>query len=121
MQWHRGIWPGVACLNAALAGGAWPNLRLPLPPHTFACPACPTCPAVRRSCVPSVFSAEAGLIYAQGLLLVLRTLLSDYVSRLEGRAGRWIIQSNGPMLSKTLGQFVAVSLWGARRWASLWR
>ena len=40
--------------------------------------------------------------------LVLRTLLSDYVSKLEGRAARWAIQSNAPLLSRTLGQFVAV-------------
>ena len=41
------------------------------------------------SCVPSPTSPEAGLIYVQGLLLVLRTLLTDHISRLEGRAGRW--------------------------------
>ncbi len=58
--------------------------------------------------MPGVFSPEAGLIYVQGGLLVLRTLLSDYVSKLEGRAARWAIQSNGPLLSRTLGQFVAV-------------
>lgn len=44
------------------------------------------------SCVPGPLSAEAGLIYAQGALLVARTLLTDYVSLIEGRAGRWIIQ-----------------------------
>lgn len=66
--------------------------------------------AILRICVPGIFTAEAGLIAGQGALLVLRTLLSDYVSKLEGRAGRWIIQQNGPMLSKTLGQFVAVSV-----------
>ena len=41
------------------------------------------------SCVPSPTSPEAGLIYVQGILLVLRTLLTDNISRLEGRAGRW--------------------------------
>lgn len=66
--------------------------------------------AILKICVPGVFSPEAGLIYVQGGLLVLRTLLSDYVSKLEGRAARWAIQSNGPLLSRTLGQFVAVSI-----------
>lgn len=47
----------------------------------------PTC-----SCVPGPLSAEAGLIYAQGALLVARSLLTDYLSIIEGRAGRWIIQ-----------------------------
>lgn len=42
--------------------------------------------------MPGPFSTEAGLIYAQGALLVARSLLTDYVSMLEGRAGRWIIQ-----------------------------
>ncbi|KAL4452337.1 hypothetical protein ABPG75_007999 [Micractinium tetrahymenae] len=66
--------------------------------------------AILKICVPSVLSPEAGLIYAQGALLVLRTLLSDYVSKLEGRAARWAIQSNAALLSRTLGQFVAVSI-----------
>ena len=48
-------------------------------------------------------------MYGQGLLLVLRTLLTDYVSRLEGQAGRWIIQQDFAVLSKVLAMFVAVS------------
>lgn len=40
------------------------------------------------SCVPGPFSAEAGLVLAQGVLLVSRTLLTEYVAFLEGRIGR---------------------------------
>lgn len=79
--------------------------RCPLPATTLHLP---VLSEPRCSCVPSAVSPEAGLIYVQGVLLVLRTLLSDYVSKLEGRAARWAIQSNAPLLSRTLGQFVAV-------------
>jgi len=40
--------------------------------------------------VPSVFSWEALLVLLQGGLLVSRTLLTDYISRIEGYAGRAI-------------------------------
>ncbi len=49
-------------------------------------------PPLSLRCVPSVFSPEAGLIAAQGALLVSRTLLTDYISRIEARAGRQLIQ-----------------------------
>ncbi|PSC72069.1 ABC transporter D family [Micractinium conductrix] len=66
--------------------------------------------AILRICVPSPLSAEAGLIYTQSVLLILRSLLTEYISRLEGRAGRWIIAQNAPQLTRTLLQFVAVCL-----------
>jgi ABC-type uncharacterized transport system fused permease/ATPase subunit len=63
-----------------------------------------------RRCVPSPWCAEAGLVYAQGLLLVARSLITELVSRLEGYAGRWIIQKNPQRLSRVLASFVAVSV-----------
>ena len=50
-------------------------------------------------------------MYGQGALLLLRTLLTDYVSRLEGQAGRWIIQQDFDQLSRVLAMFVGVSGW----------
>jgi ATP-binding cassette subfamily D (ALD) protein 3 len=58
--------------------------------------------------VPSPFSFEAGLIYGQGVLLVLRSLLTEYISRLEGMGGRWIIQQNTQRLTRVLATFVGV-------------
>lgn len=59
-------------------------------------------------CVPSPFCAEAGLIYVQGVLLVLRSLITELMSRLEGYGGRWIIQQNPQHLTRVLATFVAV-------------
>jgi hypothetical protein len=41
--------------------------------------------------VPSAWSREAGLIALQSALLVSRTWLTDYISRIEARAGRNLI------------------------------
>lgn len=60
-------------------------------------------------CVPSFFSYEAGLIYFQTILLVGRSLLTDYVSRLEGKAGRWIIAQDWDRLWRVIGLFCAIS------------
>ena len=43
------------------------------------------------SCVPGMWTPEAGLIAVQGCLLVWRTWLTDYISRIEARAGRHLI------------------------------
>jgi hypothetical protein len=40
------------------------------------------------SCVPGLFTREAFLVLVQGGLLVSRTLLTDYISRVEGYCGR---------------------------------
>ncbi|KAL6779419.1 hypothetical protein ACKKBG_A12265 [Auxenochlorella protothecoides x Auxenochlorella symbiontica] len=61
-------------------------------------------------CVPGPLSAEAGLIYAQGGLLIARTMLSDYISRLEGQTGRYIISSDGSKVRRTMALFVAASI-----------
>ena len=54
-------------------------------------------------CVPSLFSAEAGLILVQGGLLVTRTLITDAISRIEARAARYLIaQASPPKDSATL-------------------
>jgi hypothetical protein len=45
------------------------------------------CLSVHR-CVPGPLSMEAQLIYGQTVLLVCRTLLTDYISQLEGSVGR---------------------------------
>ncbi|KAL4857317.1 ABC transporter D family member 2 [Chlorella vulgaris] len=66
--------------------------------------------AILKICVPSPFCAEAGLIYVQGVLLVLRSLITELMSRLEGYGGRWIIQQNPQHLTRVLATFVAVSV-----------
>lgn len=42
---------------------------------------------ILRICVPSALSREGLLVLVQGALLVSRTLLTDYISRIEGRCG----------------------------------
>ncbi|PRW57208.1 ABC transporter D family [Chlorella sorokiniana] len=66
--------------------------------------------AILKICVPGPLSAEAGLIYAQGALLVARSLLTDYLSLIEGRAGRWIIQQDFNRLMRVMAVFVGVSI-----------
>lgn len=45
----------------------------------------------RCRCVPGIYTKEAGLIAIQSALLVCRTYLTDYISRIEARAGRHLI------------------------------
>jgi len=94
----------VLFLPCMLAPFCWPSA-----------PRLPCSPAPRCSCVPGPLSAEAGLIYAQGALLVARTLLTDYVSWIEGRAGRWIIQQDFDRLMRVMAVFVGVSWAGGCR------
>ncbi|GAB4818949.1 hypothetical protein N2152v2_005995 [Parachlorella kessleri] len=61
-------------------------------------------------CVPSPVCYEAGLIYAQGCLLVARTLLTEYVAFLEGRCGRSIIQQDFGRFGKYLSVFCGVGI-----------
>ena len=70
-------------------------------------PASPTHP---HSCVPSPTSPEAGLIALQGALLVSRTLLTDYISRIEARAGRHLIAQCFSRFGAGLAAFAAVAL-----------
>ena len=48
-------------------------------------------PNPRCSCVPAPLSKEALLVLVQGVLLVSRTLLTDYISRVEGYCGRALV------------------------------
>lgn len=43
---------------------------------------------LRCRCVPGVFTKEFLLVLIQGGLLVSRTLLTDYISRVEGYCGK---------------------------------
>lgn len=84
--------PGCA---AEWVGGSRARTFLPPPqPTTTTTPPQHTLihlPASRtRSCIPSPLCYEAGLVYVQGVLLVSRTLLTEYVAFLEGRIGRWV-------------------------------
>ena len=62
------------------------------------------------SCVPSPASHEAGLIALQGALLVSRTLLTDYISKIEARAGRHLIGQRFGRFGAGLAAFAAVAL-----------
>ena len=55
----------------------------------------PEAAVVGRSCVPSATSPEAGLIGLQALLLISRTLMTDHITRVEGRAARFLIAQAG--------------------------
>lgn len=61
-------------------------------------------------CIPGPLSAEAGLVYLQGLLLVARTVLSDGISRIEGQAGRYIIAADDVRIRGTMLNFVLLSV-----------
>lgn len=63
-----------------------------------------------NSCVPSPTSPEAGLIALQGALLVSRTLLTDYISRIEAHAGRHLIAQHFSRFGAGLAAFAAVAL-----------
>ncbi len=78
-----------AIMPAALAGCNVIALRRPKPTNTTR-PNAHTPPRARSSCVPSLLSWEFLLVVAQGGLLVSRSLLTDYVARIEGYAGRAI-------------------------------
>lgn len=41
--------------------------------------------------MPGLFSWEAALVGIQGALLISRTLLTDYISRVEGFCGRTLV------------------------------
>lgn len=53
-------------------------------------------------CVPSLWSREAALVALQSALLMSRTWLTDYISRIEARAGRNLIGQVLPVLPPTL-------------------
>ncbi|KAK9828245.1 hypothetical protein WJX74_005419 [Apatococcus lobatus] len=65
---------------------------------------------ILQVCVPSLFSAEAGLILVQGGLLVTRTLITDAISRIEARAARYLIAQDFRRFAGRLGVFMGVSL-----------
>lgn len=61
-------------------------------------------------CVPGVLSAESGLIGIQACLLLSRTWLTDYISRIEARAGRYLIAQNFPQFARLLAAFAGVAI-----------
>ncbi|KAK9815509.1 hypothetical protein WJX72_004862 [[Myrmecia] bisecta] len=65
---------------------------------------------ILKICVPRLLSKEAGLIAFQGGLLLSRTWLTDYISRIEARAGRHLISQNFPQFGRLLALFAAVAV-----------
>lgn len=65
---------------------------------------------ILKICVPSAWSREAGLIALQSALLVSRTWLTDYISRIEARAGRNLIGQNFPEFFRLLAGFAGVAI-----------
>ncbi|DBB16523.1 TPA: hypothetical protein ACH3X3_014788 [Trebouxia sp. C0006] len=61
-------------------------------------------------CVPGILSAESGLIGIQACLLLSRTWLTDYISRIEARAGRYLIAQNFPQFARLLAAFAGVAI-----------
>jgi ABC-type uncharacterized transport system fused permease/ATPase subunit len=60
--------------------------------------------------VPSTWSWEAALVLAQGCLLVSRTLLTDYASRIEGYCGRAITGLQFASFGRALAGFALVGI-----------
>ncbi|PNW72668.1 hypothetical protein CHLRE_15g637761v5 [Chlamydomonas reinhardtii] len=61
-------------------------------------------------CVPSWWSKEAGLILAQGGLLVSRTLLTDWISRIEGYSGSTLVSQQFDKFWRSLGMFALIGI-----------
>ncbi|KXZ41495.1 hypothetical protein GPECTOR_431g302 [Gonium pectorale] len=61
-------------------------------------------------CVPSPLSREAMLILAQGCLLVSRTLLTDYISRVEGYCGSTLVSQQFGKFWRALSAFAAIGV-----------
>ncbi|GFR51705.1 hypothetical protein Agub_g14150 [Astrephomene gubernaculifera] len=61
-------------------------------------------------CVPSPWSKEALLILAQGCLLVSRTLLTDYISRVEGYCGSTLVSQQFSKFWRALMAFAAIGV-----------
>lgn len=61
-------------------------------------------------CVPGPFSQEALLVLIQGCLLVSRTLLTDYISRVEGHAGKAITSLEFDKFGRAVVDFALLGL-----------
>lgn len=60
---------------------------------------------ILRICMPSFTSKEAVLVIIQSCLLVSRTLLTDYISGLEGISGQSVINQDWPLFATNLAAF----------------
>lgn len=67
-------------------------------------------PASMERCVPSIWSKEALLILIQGGLLVSRTLLTDWIARIEGTSGSSIINLDFITFGWAQIEFAAVGI-----------
>ena len=63
-----------------------------------------------RITIPSATSPEALLIYAQTCCLVMRTLLTDVATRVEGGVGRSIVAGEGAELRRLLLRFCGLAV-----------
>lgn len=65
---------------------------------------------ILRICVPSLYSKEAFLVIVQSCLLVSRTLLTDYISALEGVSGQSCINKDWPLFRSNLASFARAAV-----------
>lgn len=65
--------------------------------------------SILKICVPGIASPEAGLVILQGLLLLSRTLLSDYIARLEGICGEKVTAQDWVAFRTVVKKFAAVA------------
>ena len=65
---------------------------------------------ILKICIPGPLSQEATLIYIQTALLVVRTLLTDFSSQIEGGVGRYIISGDQPRLRRLLLLFCTIAV-----------
>jgi ABC-type uncharacterized transport system fused permease/ATPase subunit len=68
---------------------------------------------ILKICVPTPWCAEARLIYLQSALLVVRTLLTDLSTRIEGGVGRYIIAKDTVHLRELLVKFLLFAIPGS--------
>lgn len=65
---------------------------------------------ILRICVPSLMSKEAFLVMLQACFLVSRTLLTDYISGLEGVSGQSVIDKDWPLFKSNLAAFARAAI-----------
>lgn len=66
--------------------------------------------SILKICVPGPASREAALILLQGSLLLARTVLSDYIARLEGTCAEKVTGQDWPAFRLVVRQFALVAV-----------
>lgn len=60
--------------------------------------------------IPSALSKEAGILYLHTFSLMLRTFLSIYVAKLEGRVVKYIVQRNASKFALMMTKWITIAV-----------